>query len=836
MSTQAQAQVVIIGAGIVGSSVAYHLAKLGWKDVVVLEMGRVDEVPGSTSHAPGGVVALSHSKLLTQMGQYASNFYRGLADFSPERKNYNWVGGLDLAINERRFNDLKRLHAESKSFHAESRLVSPEEAQALMPLLNPKAITGGIFVKNSALVAGSLLTSAIQRDATAMNGTRFVPHTTVTDVEVKNNRVTAVITDNPELPRIACDYVVLATNVWGPVLGDKLGVPIPLMAYEHQYVQLTPIAALERFDPSNKEDEVVYPTCRDLVHQIYLRQHWNSMGIGNYWHKPRPVNPHEMGASAMRDFTPEDFDDCWKQSVNLMPALDGAQLTRKFNGIFAFPVDGMPIMGETPVKGLWAACGSWLTHAGGVGKCMAEWMTHGDTEWDMRQVNVGRFHRFQSTREFVSIISDKNYAEIYEIVHPRQPLSRPRNVRLSPFHERWQSLSTSFVNFAGIELPNWCEQNARLLEKYEDDIPARNGWAAEYWSPIQGAEHLETRNNVALFDLTGLSVFEARGLGALGYIEYLCSNKCDVKPGRVVYTCWLTPKGGVRRDLAVARLSEERFWMFVGDGTRPQDWQWANRYLPADSSVQLADISDTLTALGLWGPNARKVLQKVTSDDVSNAGFPYFTSKWIEIGTTAVYALRVSYAGELGWELHIPMDQAAQVWDALWEAGREFGMIGAGNGAFDSLRLEKGYRGWGTDVHTEYTPYEAGLGWTVKLDKGDFMGREACLKLKDAPLARKLCCMTLDAREATLFGAEPIFAAHVETYGGGNGHSNGHALGYVTSANFGYSVGKFLAYGYLPIEHTTQGTRVEIEYFGDRFGATVAEDPVFDAKMTRLRS
>ena len=834
MSTQVKAKVVVIGAGIVGSSVAYHLAKFGWKDVVVLDMGRVDEVPGSTSHAPGGVVALSHSKLLTQMAQYASDWYRGLDDFSPTRKNYNYTGGLDVAINERRMNDLRRLHGESKSYHSEARLVSPEEAQQLVPLLNPKSIVGGIYVRNGALVAGSLLTSSIQRDATAMNGTRFVGNTQVTDIEVNNGHVVAVTTNNPNLARIECDYVVLATNVWGPVLADKLGVPVPLMAYEHQYVQLSPIDALKKFDPNNKEHEVVYPTCRDLVSQIYLRQHWNSYGVGNYWHKVRPINPYDMGASAMRDFTPEDFGDCWKQAVNLMPALDGAQLTRKFNGIFAFPVDGMPIIGESAVKGFWTACGSWLTHAGGVGKCVAEWMTHGEAEWDMRQVNVQRFHRFQSTHDYVSMVCDKNYAEVYEIVHPRQPLSKPRNVRLSPFHARWGELSTSFTTFAGLELPNWCEQNAGLLEKYEDRIPERKGWAAEYWSRIQGAEHLETRENVALFDLTGLSIIEARGPGALDYVNRLCSNQMNVKPGRVVYTCWLTEKGGVRRDLAVTRLSDDRFWMFVGEGTRPQDWQWVNRYAPTDGSVTLTDISDAYTALGLWGPNARKVLEKVTRSDVSNAGFPYFTSRWIEIGSAPVYALRVSYAGELGWELHIPVDQATQVWDALWEAGREFGMIGAGSGAFDSLRLEKGYRGWGSDVYTEHTPYEAGLGWTVKLDKSDFIGREACLTLKDN-VTRKLSCIALDDRDATLFGYEPIFAAHVETYGGGNGHSNGHALGYVTSANFGYSVGKFLAYGYLPIEHAVLGTKLEIEYFGHRFGATVADDPVFDAKMARLK-
>ncbi|NJM41197.1 MAG: aminomethyl transferase family protein [Anaerolineae bacterium] len=325
------------------------------------------------------------------------------------------------------------------------------------------------------------------------------------------------------------------------------------------------------------------------------------------------------------------------------------------------------------------------------------------------------------------------------------------------------------------------------------------------------------------------------GMGASRFVNHLCSNQMDVKPGRNVYTTWLTPKGGVRRDLAVLRLSEDKFWMFVGEGTRPQDWVWVSRLLPSDGSVQLTDVSDSFTALGLWGPNARKVLQKVTPNDVGNAAFPYFTAQWIEIGFTRVLALRVSYVGELGWELHIPNEGALQVWDALWQAGREFGMIGAGMGAFDSLRLEKGYRGWGSDVYTEHNPYEAGLGWTVKLDKADakghpidFIGREACLKLNDKPLKKKLCAMTLDDPRAAIVGAEPIFGA--------SGHADGKAIGYVTSTNFGYSVGKFIAYGYLPGDLAAVGTKLEIEYFGQRLAATVAEDPRFDAKMVRLKS
>jgi heterotetrameric sarcosine oxidase gamma subunit len=337
---------------------------------------------------------------------------------------------------------------------------------------------------------------------------------------------------------------------------------------------------------------------------------------------------------------------------------------------------------------------------------------------------------------------------------------------------------------------------------------------------------------VALFDLTGLSIIEVKGTrplsnSALKFVNYLCSNQMDKPVGQVVYTCWLAPNGGIRRDLAVARLADDQFWMFVGEGTRHMDMAWVKAYAEeftgGDGSVAVNDISDNFTALGLWGPNARQVLQKVTATDVSNAAFPYFSGRWIDIGFAPVYAMRISYAGELGWELHIPNDQALHVWDQLWTAGKEFDMVSAGQGAFDSLRLEKGYRLWGGDVYTEYNPYQAGMAWTVRLNKGDFIGRDACLKLKDKPLKKKLACLTSDDPQAMAFGYEPIF-------------SNGHCIGHVTSANYGYSIGKFIVYGYLPVEHANLGTQLAVEYLGQRWSATVTDEPLWDPKMERLKA
>ncbi|HMN31100.1 MAG TPA: FAD-binding oxidoreductase, partial [Caldilineaceae bacterium] len=353
-----QTRLVIIGAGIVGASAAYHLAKLGWRDILVLDKGDIPENDGSTSHAPGGVVALSHSKLMTQLAQYGTNLYRDLAPYRTDRNTYNAVGGLDVAIGEEKWLDLVRLEGKAKSFHVEAYLLDPQETKAKLPLLNEKGIRGSIFVPSSALVAGAQVTGALLREAAALATVTVVSQTEVTDVEVKNGRISAVLTANPALPRIECETVLLCTNIWGPVLADKLGIPIPLMPCEHQYVFLDPLPELARFDRSRKEDEVVWPTARIQDITTYFRQHWDTYGIGNYWHKPLLVSPYQLGKTAMNPFTPEDFTQSWEQAQDLFPAFRGRQITRAFNGIFAFPVDGYPILGEAQaIKGLWTAVG-----------------------------------------------------------------------------------------------------------------------------------------------------------------------------------------------------------------------------------------------------------------------------------------------------------------------------------------------------------------------------------------------------------------------------------------------------------------------------------------------
>ncbi len=820
-----QARVVIIGSGIVGSALALHLVRLGWDGIVVVDKGPIVHNDGSTSHAPGGVVALSHSKLLTQMGHYGADLYRSLPQFDPGRRTVNEVGGLELAVSEERLRDLRRLVGEAKSYHAEARILDVDETVSIVPYLDPDFIKGSLLMARGQLVASPHLNGAIQR--AAGETVTWLADTEVTDVTVAGGRVRGVVTANPALPSIEAEHVVICTNIWGPLLGEKAGVPIPLHAYDHQYLISPPLPELAQFDLSDPDHEVTFPTIRDLDTFMYYRQHWNSYGIGSYRHRPRRVATDSMGRTAMNEFIVDDFmGRAWETAQKVLPffrGLDPASFPTRFNGMFAFSVDGMPIIGEARTKGLWVSTASWLTHAAGVAKMTAEMMTAGDPEWDPRQVDLHRFHGFQTTPAYLATVCDKNYAEVYDIVHPRQPMSHPRNVRLTPMHGRHVENGAVFTTFAGIELPNWFESNSDLVERHREAIPERSGWAAEHWSPIQGAEHLATRATAGLFDLHGLSIIEIRGAEAAEFAEHLCSNKVARRVGAVTYTNWLTPSGGVRRDLVVARVAEDRFWCFVGEGTRPRDLRWMETVAERGGFDRVAtvDISDAWSAVGLWGPNARTILDRVTSRDVGNDAFPYFTSRSIDVGMAEALAVRVSYVGELGWELHMPVDSALGVWDTLIEAGSDLGLVPVGMGAFDSLRLEKGYPAWGADVHTEYTPYEAGLGWAVKLDKGDFVGRDACVTSSASEPSRRWSCVALDSGVA--FGYEPIL-------------DGDDCVGYVTSANHGYSVGRSLAYGYLPTEKSEPGTSLHVEYFGDRIPATVIADPPYDPAMERLRA
>ena len=813
------AHLVIIGGGIVGCSAAYHLAKLGWRDVVVIDKGKLPYNDGSTSHAPGSMYLTNFSHMMTRFAVQSRQIYRELPEFEAGRPPFRPTGGLEVAYTKERMQDLKRKHGVATSYGVESYLLTPGETAQHIPILDPAVIVGSFYVPGDASVIAWHIAGSLAREAGRIGGVRCIQDTRVTDLEVDRGRIGAIVTDRGT---IRCEQALLCANIWAPVIGEKLGLRIPLLAAQHQYTITEGLPELSEYAQERGGDEIVHPILRHQDFSMYFRQHWDAYGIGNYRHAPLMVDPYRLGKTAIKPFTPKHFGTAWQAARELLPPVNNVDLIEKFNGMFAFTVDGFPVIGESAVKGFWTAVGVWITHAGGVGKAIAELMTAGEAEIDIHEADINRFLPFQQTRRYVELRSAQNYREVYDIIHPAQPIDRPRKVRLSPYHARLTDQHGHFIPAAGYELAQWYVANERLLASYAAQIPQRTGWEAQFWSPIQGAEHLEVRANVGLFNVSTLAVIEVDGPGATGLLERVAANRIERPIGKIVYTSLLTPKGGIASDLTIVRLDQDRYWVVTGGALLTRDLAWLRRHAPDDGSVTITDRSSRYMPIGLWGPNARRVLQKATGHDVSNEAFPYYTARSIEIGCAPVVALRISYVGELGWELYPPAEYALSVWDDLWDAGREFGMIAAGAGAFDSLRLEKGYRLWGQDIHQDYNPFEAGTGWAVRLDRGEFVGRAALLKAKAGGQARLLCCLTFDTAAGMALGKEPIF-------------DGDHCIGYVTSANMGYSVGKHIAYGYLPAESSAPGRQLEIEYFGERHPVTVAVEPLFDPTNQRLK-
>ena len=808
------ARLVIIGAGIVGCSAAYHLTQLGWQDIVVIDQGPLYKTGGSTSHAPGITFGTNPSRLMQQMVKYTTDLLHGL-EFEGEPVWFP-VGTIEVAATGARMKELWRRHGHAIAYDSESHLITPAEVHELVPLLDPKAIKGGLYRPSDGNAKAWQAAGALASAAIASGRAQFYGHTPATDIELANGRVRAVVTDRG---RVQCEQILLCTNIWGSVLADKVGVTLPMMACAHHYGITEPLPELAHLNRWIEQ-----PPLRHQDRSMYFRQWNNAWCTGSYRHTPRLVTPYYVGKDAYWQWNEPDWAVAVADAEELFPALKGCDYVTKVNGMFVFSIDGFPIMGPTAVPGFWTAVGIWVTHAGGAGKAIAEWMAFGHPEWDMHEADVNRFHAHQKTPRTIIARSWQNYAEVYDIVHPKQQIAHPRNLRLAPYHARLVEQRGHFWTVAGWEVAQWYVDNARLLERYDDQVPHRAGWEAIEWSRIQGAEHLSVRERGGLFNLANFTKLEVSGPDSARFLNYLATNDVDRAVGKIVYTSLLDNAGGIKSDLTITRLDENTFWVLTGAGGGPHDAAWIQQNLPGAGSVTVRDLTSQVTAIGLWGPNTRQVLAKVAEADVSNEAFPYMTARPLTIQSVSAFALRLSYAGELGWEIYCPTEQGLALWDILWQAGRDFGVIAAGAGCFGSLRLEKGYRAWGTDIHTEYTPYEAGLGWAVRLAKGDFMGREALLRAREAGIERRLCCLTSDDPAAMALGSEPILSMA------------GEKLGFVTSADYGYSVGKLILFGYLPIEQAQQGNQVQVMYFDRQFTAVVDDDPLFDPEMARLKA
>lgn len=823
-------RVVIIGAGIVGTNIADELVERGMTDITVVEQGPLDLPGGSTSHAPGLVYQTNASKTLTLFAKYTVEKFLKLEEDG--QSCFDQVGGLEVATTPERMEEIKRKHGYASSWGIEAHLISPEKCFEMHPLLDQEKILGGLHIPSDGLaLAARAVQLLIKRTRKA--GVQYVGSTVVTGVEQANGRVTGVTTSTGSIP---ADIVVSCAGFWGVEIGAMVDLVVPLLPLAHQYVKTTPVAALAGRNTSSNGASM--PILRHQDQDLYYREHGEQIGIGYYGHKPMPVVAATLGVTSKNvdehnmpsrlDFTREDFEPGWEASRDLLPCLRDVEIADGFNGIFSFTPDGNALVGQHPnLDGFYVAEAVWVTHSAGVARAVAEVLTRGRSKIDLAECDLCRFEEVQLTQAYVSETSQQNFVEIYDVLHPHQPKVSPRNLRVSPFNARQHELGAYFLEGGAWERPFWYESNSHLVA----DLPKewqpveRDAWSTRYYSPIAAAEAWKTRTAVAMYDMTPLRRLELSGPGAVHLLQRLCTGDVSKKKGAVTYTLLLDNEGGVKSDITVARLDKTTFQVGCNG---PIDTVYFRREarrqlkIQSDHWVQVRDITGNTCCIGLWGPRARDVIETVTPDDFSNKGLRYFRLKQANIGGIPVTAMRLSYIGELGWEIYTSAEYGQSLWDTLWKAGQAHGVIAGGRIAFNSLRLEKGFRSWGTDMTTEHNPFQAGLGFAVKADKKDYVGQGALegIDPKETP-ARRLACITVDDGKSIVLGKEPVF-------------HNGKAVGYVTSAAFGYTIGKPLAYAWLP-NTVAEGQSVELEYFGKKLQGTVRAEPLYDPKMTRLR-
>ncbi|MGZ4430551.1 MAG: GcvT family protein [Gaiellales bacterium] len=832
------ARAVVIGAGIVGNSMAYHLAELGWRDIVLLDKGPLPNPGGSTGHASNFIYPVDHSKEMTALTLDSVRQYQEMEVFTES-------GGIEVARTEERMQELARRMSSATAWGIEPvSLITPDEVEELVPFIDKSVILGG-FYSPTVGVVDSLRAGTIMRErATAMGALSISANTELHGIDVEHGRVRRVRTSRGD---IEAETVVICCGVWSPRVARMAGASIPLTPAVHQMIDVGPVP---RF--ANAKGMIEYPIVRDMDTNMYERQDGTGLEIGSYAHRPILHDPEEIPSieeAALSPtelpFTQADFELQMEHALELVPEIVGDEsvgVKYAINGLLSLTPDGMPILGETPeVRGLWSVAAVWVKEGPGIGKSVAEWMVHGESEIDLHSSDIARFHEHQKTRAHVRARAAEGFNKTYGIVHPSEQWASNRDVRLSPFHAREKELRAEFFEVAGWERPHWYESNAPLLEEYVDRVTRREAeWESRWWSPIINAEHLAMRDRAGMVDLTAFHIFDVIGPGALACVQQLAVRQMDVPVGRVVYTPILSPGGGFKADLTIMRLGDETFLVVTGGAHGMADRKWFSDHLPQDGSAQLADITSAWCTLGLWGPRARDILSSVTSDDVSNEGFRFGTCRTIEVDTLRVLASRISYVGDLGWELYVPIEQGARLWDTVWEAGRPHGVVPVGIGVYGTTgRLEKCYRAYGFELESEYNVVEAGMAGPSVKDE-DFVGREAYLRHRERDPAAILCTLTVDDHTSSsgvkryMMGREPILTRDGRPLTDARGRRS-----YVTSAGAGPSVGKHILMSYLPPEHATVGEPLAVEYLGERYPVTVAvagSTPLFDPENTGIRS
>ncbi len=807
-----KARVVIIGGGVAGTSVAYHLAKLGWKDIVLLE--RKQLTSGTTWHAAGLIAQLRASANMTRLAKYSQELYHNLEAETGVATGFTRNGSITVALSDSRKEELYRGASMARAFGVEVAEIPPEEAQERYPELNIDGVCGAVYLPRDGQGDPANITQALAKGA-RMNGVRIFENVKVQDIRTEGGRITGVLAEqNGETTHIACDHVVNCAGMWARDVGNMAGATVPLHACEHFYIVTENIEGLPKRPVLRVPDECAY-----------YKEDAGKILLGAFEPKAKPWGMDGIPEDFEFDQLPEDFDHfepILEKAVDRMPLLAEAGIHTFFNGPESFTPDDAYFLGETPeVANFWVCCGFnsvGIQSSGGAGMALARWMEDGQPPFDLWDVDIRRVQPFQKNRRYLRERVSETLGLLYADHFPYRQPETARGVRRSPIHEHLKARGAVFGEMAGWERANWFADEGQKPE-YE------YSWKRQNWFDNARREHMAVREGVGLFDMTSFGKIRVEGRDACAYLDRLCANRMDVAPGKIVYTQMLNPRGGIECDLTVTRLSQTAYLLVVPGATLQRDLVWLRRHLD-DEFVVITDITAAEAVFAVMGPKSRELLQKVSPDDFSNAAHPFATMQEIEIGMGLARAHRVTYVGELGWEIYAPADQAAHIFETLAEAGQDCGLKLCGMHVLDSCRMEKGYRHFGHDITDEDHVLEAGLGFAVKPDKGDFIGRAAVLAKKESGLEKRLLQFLLQDPEPLLYHNEPILR-------------DGRIVGYLTSGNYGHYLGAAVGLGYVPCKGESAAdvlaSDYEIEVAGRRYPATASLKPLYDPASERVK-
>ncbi len=807
------AKIVIVGGGIVGCSVAYHLGKMGLTDVLLLERGKLTS--GSTWHAAGLVGQLRTSANITQLLGYSVALYDTLEKDTGLATGWKRNGGLRLACNEERWTEVKRQATTATSFGLEMHLMSAKEAQDLWPLMQVDDVVGAAFLPADGQVSPSDVTMALARGA-RQGGVTIKEDVSVTSIEVENGKVRAIVTNQG---RITCDKLVICAGQWSRQLGKLAGVNIPLVSVQHQYL------ITEKIDGVTSG----LPTLRDPDRLTYWKEEVGGLVMGGYEPNPKPWAEDGVPENFEFQLLENDldhFEPLLELAQGRVPAMETAGVKSFINGPESFTPDGNFILGAAPeVSGIYVGTGFnafGIASGGGAGMALAEWVAKGEPPYDLWPVDIRRFGRNHQDTNWVRTRTLEAYAKHYTMAWPFEEHHSGRPLRRSPLYDRLTAQGAAFGEKLGWERPNW------FADKGETPKDVYT-YGRQNWFDAVGREHRACRERVVVIDQTSFAKFQMIGKDAEAALSWICANNVARPAGSLIYTQMLNTRGGIECDLTVARLSPSEFYIVTGTGFATHDFDWIKRAIPAGLDAHLIDVTSSYAVLSLMGPRARDVLATLTNDDLSNDTFPFGQLRRITAAGAPVMALRVTYVGELGWELHIPVEFAATLYDALMTAGQPHGIANAGYRAIESLRLEKGYRAWGSEIGPDHSPLVAGLGWAVKLKSGTpFQGRDALIAQAAKPLPRLLAGFTA-APDTILLGRETIYR-------------DGKRVGWLSSGGYGYTLSRAIGYGYVrdaengvTRDIVLSGT-YELEVAGERVPATVFLDPPYDPASSRIKA